>query len=74
LKNNDNEHKRSGRKQILNGIVKFSEIAFTIVANVLLGVLIGRFLDQWLNTSPWFLLFFSILGVISAIYSLFSMF
>jgi len=35
----------------------------TIVACIIVGVFIGRFLDLRLGTSPWFLLVFSLLGI-----------
>ncbi|NLM60667.1 MAG: AtpZ/AtpI family protein [Clostridiales bacterium] len=38
---------------------------------VLLGVFLGKFLDSLLNTSPWLLLVFSLLGAGAAIKSLY---
>jgi len=41
-------------------------------ASVLIGVLLGRYLDGLLGTSPWLLLLFSFSGVGAAIKSLFN--
>jgi len=38
-------------------------MGLTFAICVLLGVLIGRFLDDFLGTSPWLLLVFAFLGV-----------
>ena len=54
------------RKNILRAVGVMSQIAFTVVACVLVGVLIGLFLDERLGTSPWLLLVFSLLGCLSA--------
>jgi len=38
-------------------------LAIDLVAAVMIGGLVGYFADQWLGTTPWFLLIFLILGV-----------
>lgn len=40
----------------------FSQIGVTIAACVLIGVLLGKFLDDKLGTSPWLLLIFTFIG------------
>jgi ATP synthase protein I len=44
----------------------FTQTGILIVACLLIGVLLGRFLDSKLGTSPWLLLFFSLLGMAAA--------
>ena len=68
---NDNE-KKSNHNNILRGLAFFSQIAFTMVTSVFIGVLIGKFLDGIFNTSPWLLLTFSLLGVGAAIRNIFN--
>ncbi len=51
-----------------SSLAYFTQIGFTIAVSVLLGVLIGRFLDRRLGTDPWLLLLFSLLGVLVALY------
>ena len=60
----------------LNALKYFSlitEIGFTMVANIGLGLFIGNRLDQWLNLSPIFLFIFITLGVFSGIKIVYSL-
>ena len=41
--------------------------------SVVVGFLIGTWLDEWLETAPWFLLIFGIAGVIAGYRSMFRM-
>ena len=41
--------------------------------SVVVGFLIGTWLDEWLETAPWFLLIFGIAGIISGYRSMFRM-
>jgi ATP synthase protein I len=38
------------------------ELPFTLVGAVVVGGLIGYFLDKWLHTSPWLLFVFGAIG------------
>lgn len=67
------DDKPNKNKQTYGALAYFSQIGITIAASVLVGVLLGRFLDRLLGTSPWLLLIFSLLGVGTAIRSLFRM-
>lgn len=71
----DNEEKNNKARQseTMRAIANFSQIGFTIAANILVGVLLGKYLDMFFNSDPWLLIIFSLLGVISAIRSLFAM-
>jgi len=71
-KRHQKEQKPDGDKT-LYALTCISQIGFTIAASILTGVLIGKFLDHLLGTSPWMLLIFSILGVGAAIKSLFDL-
>ena len=48
-----------------------SQIGITMIANILVALFIGKYLDQWLNTSPLFLLLFMVIGVFSGIKSVY---
>lgn len=51
-------------KQAKNGeAFNFSHIGVTMTLSVLIGVMLGNYLDDLLGTSPWLLLIFSLLGV-----------
>jgi len=54
------------RITILRAITMMSQIAFTVIACVVVGLIIGRLLDNWLNTAPWLLIVFLLLGIVSA--------
>ena len=41
--------------------------------SVVVGFLIGTWLDDWLNTAPWFLIIFGIAGIIAGYRSMFRM-
>lgn len=71
----DNEEKNNTARQseTMRAIANFSQIGFTIAANILVGVLLGKYLDMFFNSDPWLLIIFSLLGVVSAIRSLFAM-
>ena len=42
-------------------------IPYLFVAYPIAGVLLGWWLDKWLNTSPWLLMVFLILGFVEAV-------
>ena len=41
--------------------------------SVVVGFLIGTWLDEWLETAPWFLIIFGVAGVIAGYRSMFRM-
>jgi len=61
------------RRAILRAMGLMSQIAFIFVACVVIGLVIGRFLDDWLGTSPWLLLVFVLLGCVSAFKAVFDL-
>ena len=66
---NDNESKN--RKEMLRSLSMVSQLGLTVAACIIIGVLLGRWLDGLLSTSPWLLLLFSLLGVVAAFKSLY---
>lgn len=48
--------------------IRYSSLAFEMIAIMGLGVFAGIELDEWLNTKPVFTLVLMILAVISAVY------
>ena len=59
------------RRELMRGLSTLSQVGFTIVACVLIGILLGRFLDNLFNTSPWLIIIFTLLGVLAAFKSIF---
>ena len=66
--NKDEQPKNS---ETLRALSYFSQIGVTMAATILVGVLLGKYLDGLLGTTPWLLLIFSLLGVGAAIKTLF---
>ena len=50
------------RRELLRALSFFSQVGISMVACILVGVLLGRFLDNLFGTSPWLLLICSFLG------------
>ena len=53
--------------RVLKLLTLITEIGFTMVANIFLGLFIGNKIDQWLDKSPLFLFLFIVLGIFSGI-------
>jgi ATP synthase protein I len=49
-------------KDVSNQATMAMELPFVLVAAVVVGGLIGYFLDRWLHTKPWLLLLFGGIG------------
>jgi len=58
------------RREILRAMGLMSQIGLTVVACIVLGIFIGRFLDNQFGTSPWLLIVFTLLGCASAFKSM----
>ena len=69
-------HKKNNNKQgkeILRALSFFSQIGVMLAACLLVGVLLGKFLDNFFGTSPWLLLLFAFLGAGAAFKSIFDL-
>ncbi len=62
-KDNQQEDKGAVYKEIINA----SSVGMAVVAGMLVGGVMGFFLDKWLNTSPWLLFIFLVFGFIAGI-------
>jgi len=58
-------------REWVKALSMISQIGVMIAACIVVGVLLGRFLDARLNTSPWLTIVFSLLGVAAAFKSIF---
>ncbi len=58
-----NEDKQSKNSETLRALANFSHIGITMAASVVVGVMIGKYLDEFFGTAPWLLLVFSLLGI-----------
>ena len=60
-------------RQIYKALALITYMGVSVVISVGLGIFIGWLLDRWLGTTPWFMLIFTILGIIAAIKSMYTM-
>lgn len=61
---------KQDRKNILRAISYTTQIGLTMAACIVIGVLLGLFLDNRLGTDPWLVLVFTFLGCIAAFKSM----
>jgi ATP synthase protein I len=61
------------KRELTRALSFLSQIGVTVVACLLIGVFAGKFLDEWLGTSPWLVLIFSMLGAGAAFKALFEL-
>jgi len=69
----DNRDKHPINSEFVRALAHFSHIGLTMAAAVLVGVLLGKYLDGVFRTSPWLLLITSLLGVGAALKLLFNL-
>jgi len=67
------QKKEKQHNELLKALSFFSQVGTTIVACIFIGVFLGRFLDNFLGTSPWLLLVFSLLGAAAAFKALYDL-
>jgi len=58
------------RNEFMQALAFLSQIGVTIIACVAVGILLGRFLDTLLGTSPWLLLVFTLFSIVAAFKSI----
>ncbi|HHT36612.1 MAG TPA: AtpZ/AtpI family protein [Firmicutes bacterium] len=69
-KEHNNKKRRKNSEILFSAFAYFSQVGVTMAATILVGVLLGKYLDRWLGTEPWLLLICSLLGLGAAIRSL----
>lgn len=62
---------KSGPLERSSGLSLALRIGVELVAALIVGVAIGLGLDKWLDTAPWFLLLFFLLGAAAGILNVF---
>ena len=75
MKHNKNKkpEKRTEQQDRLRAFAFLSQLAFTIVGCIGLGVFLGIWLDGVFGTSPWMVLVGSVLGMAAAFMSMYSL-
>jgi ATP synthase protein I len=59
------------RRPDLRRLAELSSLGLILPSSIAIGLFFGYFLDRWLGTAPWFLLSFTVLGIVSGLLSLF---
>lgn len=52
-------------KSLREAIASASVVGLNLVSATFVGLLIGYWLDKWLDTGPWLLLVFLVLGIVA---------
>jgi ATP synthase protein I len=52
-------------------LAELSSLGLMLPSSIIVGLVLGYFLDRWLGTRPWLLLTFTVLGIVSGLLSLF---
>lgn len=60
-------------KDFVQSVAWASSLGFIIALSIIIGLVIGHYLDKWLNTKPYFTLIFMVLGIISGFYNVLRM-
>lgn len=61
-----NKQKSEERKEMVKSFTMISQLGVLMVTTVFIAVLIGIWLDKWMNTKFIFTLIFSFLGILAA--------
>ena len=60
-------------KEIYRALALITTMGVSVVVSIGLGIFFGWLLDNWLGTTPWLVLVFTLLGAAAAIKSMYSM-
>jgi ATP synthase protein I len=58
-------------RQLFKSLGFLSSIGISMVAATIIGLAMGYYLDQWLETSPWLTLIFLLFGIIAGFRNMF---
>ncbi len=59
------------KKRLLKTLSVVSSLGISVVLAIIIGILVGRKLDQWLGTEPWFFFIFLLIGIVAAFRNIF---
>ncbi|MGM0416045.1 MAG: AtpZ/AtpI family protein [Thermodesulfobacteriota bacterium] len=59
------------RRELFKSLGFLSSVGICMVASILIGMAMGYYLDQWLDTAPWMLLIFLGFGIASGFRNIF---
>ena len=67
------DKKKDNKGEMVRGLSLVSQISITIIACIVIGIFLGRFLDSLFGTEPWLLIVFLFLGIGAAIKYIFDL-
>ena len=59
------------KKELFKSLGLLSTLGISMVASTLIGLAMGYYLDQWLETSPWLTLLFLLFGIVAGFRNIF---
>lgn len=66
-KDTEKESEKDTSSPVYRQMLNASTVGMALVSGMLVGGVMGYFLDKWLNTSPWLLFIFLFFGLIAGI-------
>jgi len=63
------EQERREKTKQLGPVILVTQLGLSMAGSILLCLLIGYYLDKWLNTKPVFIIIFILLGVVGGGYN-----
>lgn len=63
--------KKNNSFSLLSIVTEAGTLGVTLAICLILGVLAGRYIDGFLGTTPWGMIFFSLLGAVAGFWSLY---
>lgn len=71
MKEENEKEKPKKKPPPLSSLALLSQIGTTIIANLVVALLLGYFIDNFFGTMPIFFLIFAILGILSSMMSIY---
>lgn len=63
--------KKKEDREYVDQLLRASLLGLHMVATTFIGLLVGLYLDKWLNTKPWLTIIFLLLGIAAGFKNLF---
>lgn len=63
----ENKKKRDDHRFIMKALAQFTQLGITMISCIIIGLVIGKFFDWLLGTTPWLMVLFMFVGSGAAI-------
>lgn len=63
--------KKEDKQEIFKALGTFGNIGFTLASSTIVGLFLGRWIDRFLNTSPWVTVIGIVLGMVVGMWSMY---